>query len=72
MNKPRRAVPILTISEFLNQVQNESPFRIFEKCSVVNESPFVLRAHSLREGDIDDPNQWNNGDGNEVKKRDMC
>ena len=39
MNKPSNAVPILTISELTNHVQNESPFRIFVKWSVVKESP---------------------------------
>ena len=39
MKRPNNAVPTLTINEFLNQIQKESPLSILEKCSVVNESP---------------------------------
>ena len=39
ITKPNRLVPIETIREFLNQIQNDSPSRIFLKCSVLNESP---------------------------------
>ena len=39
MTNPSMLVPIDTISEFLNHNQNDSPSRIFAKCSSVNESP---------------------------------
>ena len=39
ITKPSRLVPIDTISEFLNQIQTDSPSRIFLKCSLLNESP---------------------------------
>ena len=50
ITKPSKLVPIETISEFLNQIQNESPSRIFEKCSVLNESP--ISPPSAFPGDI--------------------
>ena len=39
ITKPSKLVPIETISEFLNQIQNESPSRILVKCSLLKESP---------------------------------
>ena len=39
ITKPSRLVPMETISEFLSQIQNDSPSKIFLKCSLLNESP---------------------------------
>ena len=39
ITKPSRLVPIETMSEFLNQIQNDSPSSILLKCSPLNESP---------------------------------
>ena len=39
ITSPSKLVPIETIKEFLNQIQKESPSSIFEKCSLLYESP---------------------------------